>query len=52
MTDLLNNVGGFYGSINFIAVVLNIIFTYSYYRILAVQFFVKVFEKLKKKEKT
>jgi hypothetical protein len=50
MTDLLNNVGGFYGSINFIAVVFNIIFTYSYYRILAVQFFVKVFEKFLKNE--
>ena len=51
MTDLLNNVGGFYGSLNIIATTFNIIFTYSYYRILAVQFFVRVFNNHKMNQK-
>jgi len=39
---LLNNVGGFYGSLSILAYILNIIFNKSQHEILAAQFYVKV----------
>ena len=39
---MLNNVGGFYGSLSIIAYILNIIFNKSQHEILAAQFYVKI----------
>ena len=51
LTDLLNNVGGFFGSLSIIAATINVIFNYSYNRILAVQFYVKALNNYNKKIK-
>ena len=53
MTDLLYEVGGVFLSLNLLATLLNFIFSNSLYKILAVQFFVRVLNnyKMKKKQK-